>query len=625
MLLSVRENLKNKLVFGIVIVIMLIMVLGGVGSVNLASIGGDSIAEVDGEKVSTIELERAVQRRLSQLQQQGVDLNSEFAQPDAIRQQVLPQLLQRKALTAQGREGKLGASEEVLNSQIRSQEAFQVDGKFDLQTFRRLLQQSGYTPATYKEALAEDYLISQQTVGLGQSGFVTQTELALLAAIINEKRTFFQLTIPQAPVAEKVTVSDDDIQTYYEANSAQFNVPEQVSVEYLEISIDELAKDIPVSMVDIENEYNTQSASFKSNAEAEVAHILIEQPEGAQDKITEIQAKLAAGESFDAVAKVYSEDLGSKELGGNLGVLVPGSYPDAFETAVANLNEGDVSEPVETEFGTHIIKVVSKKDVQPPALEEQKDSIELSLKRVQAEQIFVDLLSDIEELTFGDKDLAPVAQELNLTLKTTDLFSKTSGVGIASNQSVRNAAFDDKFLNDGKNSDVLELSNERAVVLRKKEYKQAHTNPLENVKEQVVSTLRSQKTEDQLQVLADSLKAKIAEGADPEVLAKEQGLMFKQYEKAERTNTDIGFAISQAVFDAPRPSESQKVTYTDTRNNEGDKVVLGIQQVERGNISDLTEQERNSLTSQLGQANSASEVGAYQSSVFSYYELEQSQ
>lgn len=625
MLLSVRENLKNKLVFGIVIFIMLIMVVGGVGSVNLASIGGDSIAEIDGEKVSAIELERAVQRRLSQLEQQGVDVASEFAQPDAIRKQVLPQLLQRKALTAKGKEGMLGASDEVLNSQIRSQEAFQVDGKFDIQSFRRLLQQSGYTPATYKEALAGDYIISQQTVGLGQSGFVTQTELELLAAIINEKRKFFQLTIAQGPIAEAVDVSDAEIQTYYAANAGQFNVSEQVSVEYLEVSIDALAKDIPISAADIENEYNTQVATFKGSAEAEVAHILIENSDGSQEKVSDIQSKLAAGESFDLLAKTYSDDLGSKELGGNLGVLVQGSYPAAFEAMVARLNQGDVSEPVETEFGTHIIKVVSKKEIQPPSLDDQKESIELALKRVQAEQIYVDLISDIEELTFGDKDLAPIAKELNLTLKTTALFTQSSGVGLASNQVVRNAAFDDKFLNDGKNSDVLELSNEQAVVLRKKEYKEAHTNPLDNVKAQVIATLKDQKTEERLQALADDFKAQIAGGSNPEVVAKEHGLVFKQYELVDRTNTEIGFAISQAVFDAPRPSESQKIIYTDTRNSGGDKVVLGVQQVERGSIDALTDQERNSLVSQLGQANSASEVGAYQSSVFSYYELDQDQ
>lgn len=206
--------------------------------------------------------------------------------------------------------------------------------------------------------------------------------------------------------------------------------------------------------------------------------------------------------------------------------MVKGVFPEAFENAVTALNTGEVSAPVQTDAGTHLIKVTEKITPEPPSFEDRKDKIARDLKRAKAEETYVSNISLLEELTFSAPDLANAAEELGLDVLSSGKFERTSGVGIAGNPEVRNAAFEADVLVDGHNSRVIELAGNRAIVLRVKEHSPEHIKDFELVKSDIVSKLTQEKIIALQEEKAEAFIASIHSGADAEKLATELGYTY---------------------------------------------------------------------------------------------------
>ncbi|MBU2984023.1 SurA N-terminal domain-containing protein [Saccharophagus degradans] len=615
MLQNVRDNLKNKVVFGIVVLVMLIMVVGGVGSVNLNSIGGNDVASVGGEGVSAVELGRAVAMRKDQLLANGVDPTSDFVKEQNLRQQILPQLVRRKALLVTAEEAGVGAAVAEVEKAILGQEAFKVGGKFDPQTYRRLIGNAGYLPATYKVAVAEDIILSHQSSGLAGSAFVSDEEINALVAILNQKRSFFGITIPKETVGDEVTVTPEQIEAYYQANQQEFSVPAKVSVDYIEISVAEIAKTIAVDEADIKAQYEQEKADFVESSEYEIAHILIADGDESASKIEEVQTQLAAGEAFETLAETYSDDFGSRETGGSLGVLTPGIFPEEFEQAVYALEEGEVSEPVATDAGTHFIKVTSKKVEALASYEERKPEIKKAIQNLRAESFYVDQYAELEELTFNAGDLTVAADQLGLTVKQSPLFERNFGNGVAKEVKVRNAAFSEDVLLSGRNSPVIEISNSKAMVLRKRSHNPEHIAALELVSSQIQQKLQAQAVQAKLAELAKNIQSEIAAGKSPKEVAESLGYDIAEHELVKRMDVTADAQMLRAVFQMPAGSGA--TVFEDIEAQGGNRVLLGLTAVQPGKVEDMTEQERAALSTQLLRENANLEIAAYEEAAIS--------
>ncbi len=615
MLQSVRENLKGTVAVIVIILFIIPMVLSGVGGSFLGSAAGTDAATVNGESVSKMELSREVyQQKQRILAQGGVDPSSDFLKDENLMGPVLDRLTRRTAMMVTAREGGMSISDEEVNKTITNQEGFYVDGKFDPQRYRELLANNGYTPTSYRDVVKTDLLMGQQVKGMTESSFVTQAELETIVSIIDETRSFYQVKIPAEGLREQVTVSEEEVEEYYSSNQQEFVEPEKLSVDYLELSVDKLAESVEVAEEDLRAQFEQEVESFSKDTEYQIAHLLVSEENNANVK--KVSERLEAGDDFAKLVEEFSEDEGSKSAGGDLGVMTPGVYPEEFEAAVKGLEEGEISPPVVTDAGTHFIKVTKKTEAEPPTFEERKDVIANQLKRMQAETTYVTMLDQLGEYTFSANDLSSAAEQLGLEVKTSPMFQRNRGTGVAGNPAFRDVAFSAEVLVDGQNSNVVELSNDRAVVLRKNTHEPEHIKPLEQVKEDIVATLTDKKVEELQQERAKALIASLKDSENIEQLVQEKGYEFKAHEGVKRGDASVDRNVLTAAF-----AMSKNAKYDTVALNNNDYAVIGLQEVSPGSIEDMPEQRRTSLIAQLNRENANYAWSAYQDQVYENAEV----
>ncbi|MFL0799698.1 MAG: SurA N-terminal domain-containing protein [Agarilytica sp.] len=599
MLLNIRENLKGTVVAGVVLLLFVVpLVLTGVGGSFLGSAAGTNAASVDGKNISETDLRRAIYQRKQQLlSQENVDANAEFLKDENLRGPVLEGLTQRAAIVVSAKNGGMGVSEKTILDTIREIPDFTIDGKFDNQTYQRLLSSLGYTPASFKMQLQEDLLAAQHRQGIQASAFSTDQEIDALVSLTQQKRSFFTVKVPKSLVEKDVSVSDEEIAAHYAEQKSSFIDEEKLSVQYLELSTDEISSTIEISEDDVKAQFEQELAEFKTSAEYEIAHILVEEKDNQADQIKALTQKLSADVDFAELVAKYSDDSGSKDNGGNLGVLTKGIFPEAFEQAVYALEEGQVSEAVITDAGTHFIKVISKKVEEAPTFESRKTAIENALKLAEAEQIFADNLDQLGELTFSSSDLQAAVDALNLKIKTTPAFTRDRGVGVANNAEFREVAYSEEVLNKGYNSRVIELSNNKAIVLRKKEHHPERIKDMEEVKASIAKTLTKKKMDESLTAIVDGLIEKLKAGESPDAIAKAESYEYKTYDKVARTSSDASFQVNSKAFAMSLAENS--VVYDFVADRDGNYTVIGLDEVIAGSRKDIKDQQYKGLATQL--------------------------
>jgi len=613
MLQSVRDNLKGTVAVFVLAIFIIPLILFGVEQLFVGSLGGAEVATVNGESINRVDFQRELTLEKQRLQQQfELEPNNPQLDDSVLSGPVLQRMVQREALYQAAVDGGMGASTETLWKQIAAIEAFQVDGKFNSQVFKDRISYL-YTPATFLAATEKDFILSHINTGIAGSSFVTPEELKLLASITQQKRTFFTVEIPKADKPE-VAVTDGDVEQYYQNNSAQFIEPEKVSIDYVELSLDQLASKVQVSEADIQAVYQEEVSNFKADPRYVVAHILIEDKDGAADKVKEVAAKLEGGADFAALAKEYSDDLGSKQSGGNLGILIENAYPKEFVEAAKKLEVGAVSAAVKTDVGHHFIKLVEKTNVVPPTFEERKDTIAKQLATQLAQEEYIRLSNVLDERTFGADSLKYAAEALGVEVQTSELFSRSGGAGVAAISQVVNEAFGDEVLAQGHNSRVIDVGGVRSFVIRLKEHKPEQLKPLADVKEEIFAQLTAQRIASESAARAREVLQQIQSGKAAEDVAKEAGLEYKLHENASRTSFEIGGAVLQKAFSLARPADGNSV-FDLASVPGGGAVVVGLKEVIDGTIEDLVDAQKTGMQNQLRFQISQSELEAFENNV----------
>ncbi len=622
MLQSVRDNMKGTLVAGGVILFFIVpLVLTGMGNEFLGSAVGTDAASVNGKNITKEELRRAVfMQKQRLLAQEGVDPSAEYLQDENLQGPALERLTQRFALLVSAERGGMGVSDEAINSQILQQEQFHQDGKFSTQTYRRLLANYGYTPASYKETLEQDTLVAQMTGGVSLSGFTTEVEVNALIALLQQKRSFFSIKIPKTLVEKDVDVTGEQVKAHYEENSSDFMEEEKISVSYLELSLSEISKSIEVSEEDIKAQYEADLASFDESVEYDISHILIEAGDDQASDVAAVSEKLAAGDNFEALVAEYSDDSGSSALGGSLGVMLPGTYPEALENAVYELEQGQVSSAVETEAGIHFVKVNSKVSPEAPVYEDRKDAIKTILQQSLAEDLYSEQLDLLEELTYDALDLSDAASQLGLTVKTTALFGRNSGSGVANNAQFRELAFDEEVLSNGNISKRLEMSDGVAVVVQKLNYVEEHVKAFELVESEIKAKLTTDKIDEFLSERSSKAVESLYTGTDASAIASSNGYEFASFDEVKRGAPGLDFAVSKKAFEMIL-KRGGKPSYEADADRDGNHIVVGLLNVIPGTSGDMQDLQVKGLRSQLKLQGAGFEVGAYQNKIIADSEI----
>ncbi|AOS97673.1 Peptidyl-prolyl cis-trans isomerase D [Microbulbifer aggregans] len=611
MLQSMRDNLKGTAAIIVAAFFGFIMVIGGIDFFTGASGGSaDAVAEVNGEKISNLDLQRAIQNRRAMIMNQyGENVPADLLSDEQLRGPVLQQLVNSAVMQQAAKDSGMAMSTAAVDREIVQIPGFQVNGQFDPQTFRMWLGQNRFTPAGFRQVMERDLVLQQYADAVTESAFTTRANAEEIVAISMEERDFDYAVLPVEPLLSEVQVSEEEIQQYYDANQNAFARPEQVAIEYIELKPEMFAASIDIADQDVRAQYEQEVKGFAASERRRAAHILLEEP--TEEVIEEIRSKLAEGEDFAELAKSYSADFGSRDEGGDLGFSSGDVFPEAFEEALAGLEVGQVSEPVETDSGTHFIKLLEVAGAEPPSFEEREAAIRQQLQNAEAEREFVGALSRLADLAYNAESLAGPAEELGVKVETSELFDRQGGAGITANSQVIDAAFAPEVMLDGNTSDVLNLSNDHAVVLRVTEHKAEGTYPLAEVREQIAQRLKRDKASAQLAEEAESLKQALEGAADFAALAEEKGLTLEKSDGTRRGGMGQRGEIVEQAFALPAPQSSGGLV-TAFATDSGDQVVLALREVRPGQLSRQSKEQREALMQQLGSMMGTSELTAVQ-------------
>ena len=604
MLQNIRDNSQGWIAKTIIGVIVALMALTGFDAIFQATSTSQDAAKVNGEEITQVELSQAVDMQRRQLLQQlGKDFDSSLLDEKMLREAALKGLIDRKLLLQGAKDAKFSFSEAALDQVILLTPEFQEDGKFSPERFDQVIRQLGYGRLQFRNMLGEEMLIGQLRAGLAGSGFVTDEQVNAFARLEKQTRDFASLNIKADPAAVKL--SDAEIKAYYDEHAKEFMTPDQVVIDYIELKKSAFFDQVAVKDDELQALYQKEIANLAEQRRA--AHILIEvndkvSDEQAKAKIAEIQQRLAKGESFEALAKEFSQDPGSAANGGDLGFAGPGVYDPVFETAVYGLKQDQVSGPVRTSFGYHLIKLLGVEAPEVPSFASLKDKLTHDLKTQQVERLFVDATKQLEDSAFEASDLAQPAQELKLTVHTSAPFGREGGDGVTANRAVIQAAFSTEVMDEGANSTALELDPETVVVLRVKEHRKPEQLPLEAVASSIRAQLVKEHASAAAKTRAEEIIKELRDGKLP-LNQPIDGQSWKVQEAVARGQEGIDPAVLQAVFRMPKPAAKDKPTFGSVTLADGTVVVLRLNGV--NDAVAPTEEEKASyrrfLASRVGQ------------------------
>lgn len=603
MLQAIRDKVTGWIAYGIIFLISVPFALWGVNSY----LGGGEVAPaatVNGEEITVRELEQAYalyRQRLARLF--GGTIPQAFGSEEALRQQVREQLIEEYALRQYIDERRYRIADADLNQMIRGRQEFQRDGQFDSSLYQAQVRSLGMTPVGFEENLRSSAAVQQFQQGLQATAFTLPSTKQKFDSLRNQTRKLRMLTYRVD--AEQIEIGEQEIEAYYESQAERYMTPEQVKIDYIELSLDSVKQGIEVPEADVFARYEANRAAYTAPEVRTASHILIksgdeDQEQQGLEKITEIRNRIVAGESFADLAREYSEDPGSASDGGNLGEIETGVMVPSFENALFSMQVDELSEPVKTRFGWHLIKLHEIKGGETRAFESMRSELEDELKTELAENQIYDLVEGVANLAYEQPDsLAPAAEQLGLQLRSSDWFSRVSGDGIAAEPQVRQQAFASEVLQQGLNSEGIELGSERIVFLRVNEHRDAQQQSLEEVRETVIQDLRRVRTNELANAAGSAGLDELEAGKSLQLLAEEWNAQVEDLGFVGRNQAEIDAAIRNRAFGMGKPDQGP--LFNGLALGNGEYVIVELSAVQ-SNEDASDEQSLNGLTAAVGEA-----------------------
>lgn len=617
MLQNIRDRLTGPIVWVIIGIIAIPFAFWGIDTMRTG--GGDpTVAKVGDQKITQSQFRAGYDQRLAQLQQlMGENFRQEMFDQNRFRQAVLEDMVQETLLRQHVRDAGYRASDAVLFDTLREIPAFQENGKFSTEAYRNRLAMQGYSPARFEAQLRDSLVIDQMREGILASAFVTDAAVAQTARVEEQQRALEYAVFDPAKYLPKVTVDPAQAQARYEEQKARYQAPERIKVAYVELALDKLPPaDKPDAEV-LRVIYEADKATRFSTAEERKArHLLVHfgaDKDAARKKLEELAGRIKSGADFATLASEQSDDPGSKAKGGDLGWVKRGQMLEAFESALFALDKGEMSEPVETEFGWHLIKLEDLREARVRPFDDadvQAELLALYRKR-DAERRYQEMSEKLEQTAFeSPSSLEPVAKALGTEVQTSEWFTRGAGEGIAQAPAVREAAFSDEVLKNDENSRPLNLGENRVAVIRKASYEAPRQKAFEEVAAQVTEELRNQQARARAQAEAADALAKVEAGQALAAVAREKGVEFKAPGLVRRTAADVDRGVLEALFTLPRPENGQ-ARWKSVALASGAVAVLGSSAVQDATWPPESVEDAQRQKGRLQQALSGAEFAAY--------------
>ena len=563
MLQAIRDRVTGVVAFVILGLLAIPFVFVGLDS-YIQSIPEDAVATVGDGKITSTEFQTSFAQYRANLRQQQGDAYDEIAtnQPIARREHLegmIDQLLLQQYSESLG----LTVSDREIAEIIRDIPAFQINGRFDSEQYRTVLRSSGRSPRSFDAELREDLLVNTLPGALTASLAPTETEVDQIIRLRQQTRDLAFVTVSPTNFEAQVTISDDDVERFYEDNPDQFRTPEQVRVAWMELSAEDFGADLTLSEEQLRQRYESSAQRYLTPEARQASHILIatgpeRSNEDAEALAIEVLERLDAGEAFSELASELSDDPVSAEIGGDLGFVEPEQMVEPFENALFDLTEvGQISDPVQSRFGWHVIRLDGIRAPQGMSFEQAREQILEEYVDIESERLYIEQSDRVIDLIFADdSSLENIAEELALEIRISEPFSRRGGPGVLSNRQVIDAAFSDQILLDGIVSDLIDLGDSSAVVIQLDEHFPSVVRPLEEVADSIRERLNRERAAELARERAESLLVDIESGdvESLEALAERESLELEVIEDLARFDFEHGADFISQAFRLPIPS-----------------------------------------------------------------------
>lgn len=603
----IRNKSKGIVMWAIVGLIIIPFAMFGVQD-YLSGASSNVPAVVNGSDISSAQLTRAVQQRKQQLQQQlGNNYNPDLFPANFLRQQVLNDLISRKLISDFTVNANMSASSKQIFNEIKQVPQFKDgSGKFSTKIYTRAIKGAGRSKAGFEAEVAKDYVLNQLRAGVFNTSLTLPYEVEQTQMLLNQQRNIAYLNFEKSKYKKSKSISDEELNKFYQSHLASYKTEEKVDVEYVELDINQVATKIDVSAKKVAEYYEDNLSSY-SEKDYPAALVMI----------NDVRRRLDKGESFEALSKEISKD------DGDLGFISKGVMDKAFDSVAFKLNKGEISKPVKTNFGYHLIKLIDIKGeernikhilVKPLAKPQALDSalrakIKKELQVQEAEKSFFEDVEKFSNLAYENADsLDAVASGLDLQIKSSGLSLRRGLNGVLANSQVSSAIFSDEVLKKNKNSDVIELKETHMIVVRIKEHQVAAQKTFDEVKADVSKQVSIQHQINDMNKDVNSAFKNLSSGGkgseQTALFRNSQWIPAKFVSRRSSKELNIPTTVVQKAFSLARPSESKpSIGMVDLAN--GNQAIVVVSSIKDINKTDKAE--ATAISQQLSQVNTNTE------------------
>ncbi len=542
------------------------------------------VAEVNGEEIGLREYQNTFQRFRQRAQAEfGAAFDESIWSTPETKRRALDFVVDERALDQNIVAANMRVTDAQVVRAIRSSQNFVVDGEFSRERYAQIIDMLGFSELGFEHQTRRELAVQQLRTAVAGSAFVTTAEAKRLEQLRAQQRSFGYALIDAHKYNDEIVITDAELESYFAEREQDYKTEEQVKLEYLILSLDELTQQVPITEDLLRDYYASHKAQYEVEEERSANHVLIQvarevSPQddaAALEKARVLRQLIVDGDAIEDIAREHSDDIGSRAEGGETGFFGRGAMVPEFEEAVFAMQPGEISGPIRTQFGYHIIQL---REIKPGGLrefDEVRSEVEEALRLEQAEALFFERAERFSDVVYEFPDsLQHAADELGLEVKQTQLLS-SEGLAREFSQAVVNAAFDVEVLTEGLVSPPVELPGSRVIAVRVLEHNPSRLRTLNEVREAVANTLRAQKSQARVASEGARVLERLNAGEALEQVVAEGGLEWHVVENATRLSADASRAILRLVFSTPPVTEG-KASYAGNIMGNGDYGVVAV-------------------------------------------------
>ncbi len=611
MLLAIRDRTRGWIAY--LIVALLVVPFALFGLYNYIGNGGgeQTVAMVDGEEITRAALDQSYRSRQADLRRMlGDQFDPGLIDADQLRRQVLNELLERQLILNHARASGIQVSDADVSRFVRQQSFFQTDGAFSVDRYRQVLGQNNLTPERYEAQVRQDLATQLVRRAVESSAYTSDRELDRVLAIQQQEREIGWIAVPSAAFADDIALDDAAVEAWFADNGERFRQPARVQLAAIQLDAASLMEEVEVSDEAVRERYAARESEQTQTSERAVRHILVEVPSDAEDaainaarqQISAARERIQSGESFAEVAADVSDDPGSAANGGDLGQVARGDLVPAFADAAWSLAPGELSEPVRTRFGWHLIEVTDSAEASLAPYEELAPALRREIARERAEQLVFERGNQLETLAFENPTtLEPAAQAIGVDVQRTDWIPRGgTDSGIGSEPAVLTAAFSDEQLARRENSDLLELGEDAYAVIRVTRHEPARVPELAEVRDEVTAAYRDARASELARDTASDMATALANGAAlADAGASLPAARVEAPRLSGRNNRDLPGGVRERAFRLYLAEGAERVTGVARLPN--GFAALQVTAVRDGDPDSVSAEQRQSLRAGINQ------------------------